>query len=235
MEKAIRLVNSRGDSLDSLLRLGNKKRLIILCHGFGGCKDDFGIKQLSLSLNKHGYPTFTFDFTGQGKSEGDSEFDLKQQVSDLEVVMDHFKKTYPLITLLGGSMGGLISALTAIKRTDITNIILVNPFLYLFKRVSWRDTKYLIGTILLYPFNKRVRSIYSTYFAYFQPKKLETPTLIVTGKNDARVSPIHSHQFFNDIGCEKKLIEDGEIDHELSKQHYVDIVTKYIINWLQAK
>lgn len=235
MEKAIRLVNSRGDSLDSLLRLGNKKHLVILCHGFGGCKDDFGIKQLSLSLNKHGYPTFTFDFTGQGKSKGNSEFDLKQQVNDLEVVIGHLKKTYPFITLLGGSMGGLISALAAIKRTDIANIILVNPFLYLFKRVSWRDTKYLIGTILLYPFNKRVRSIYSSYFAYFQPKKLKTSALIVVGKNDKRVSPSHSHQFFNEITCEKKLINDEEIDHELSTQRYVDVVCNHIINWMQTK
>lgn len=233
MEKAIRLLNSRGNVLDSLLYPGNKKSLIVLCHGFGGCKDDFGIKQLALSLNKHGYPTFTFDFTGQGKSEGNKEFDLKQQVNDLEIVVDHFKKTYPQIIILGGSMGGLISALTSVKRSDISHVILVNPFLYLLKKVSWRDTKYLIGTIILYPFSKRVRSIYSTYFSYFQPKKLKASTLIIVGKNDRRVSPIHSYQFFNEIACEKKLIDDDEIDHELSKQQYVDTVTDYIINWLQ--
>lgn len=235
MEKAIHLLNLKGNVLDSLLYPGNKKHLIVLCHGFGGCKDDFGIKQLAISLNKHGYPTFIFDFTGQGKSEGNAEFDLEQQVNDLEVVIDHFKKNYPQITVLGGSMGGLISALVSIKRADIAHMILVNPFLYLFKKVSWKDTKYLIGTIVLYPFSKRVRSIYSCYFAYFQPKKLKASTLIIVGKNDKRVSPSHSHQFFNDINCEKRLIDDDEIDHELSKQRYVDIVTSYIINWLQTK
>ncbi len=233
MEKAVKLLNSKGNTLASLLYLGNKNHLIILCHGFGGCKDDFGIKQLAIALNKFGYSTFIFDFTGQGKSEGSKEFDLKQQVNDLDGVIEHFKHEYSQISVLGGSMGGLVSTLIAVKRSDITHLILVNPFLYLYKKISWRDTKYLIGTLLLYPFSKRVRSIYSCYFTYFRPKKLKTPTLIIVGKNDMRVSLTHSHKFYSHIVCTKQLINDDEIDHELSIQHYVNIVSDYIINWLK--
>jgi len=235
MEKSVQLLNTKGNMLDCILYPGNKEHLIILCHGFGGCKDDFGIKQLALSLNKQKYSTFAFDFTGQGKSEGNKEFDLEQQVSDLEIVINHFKKIYPQITILGGSMGGLISTLAAVKRNDINHLILVNPFLYLHKKISWRDTKYLIGTILLYPFSKRVRSIYSCYFSYFRPKNLTTSTLIIVGNNDKRVSPTHSYEFFSDISCPKELIKDAVIDHELSIQRYVDIVSNYVINWLISK
>lgn len=235
MEKAMQFLNSRGNKLDTLLYLGSKDQLIVLCHGFGGCKDDFGIKQLALSLHNYGFSTFIFDFTGQGKSEGEKDFNLAQQVSDLELIIDHFKDKYSSIVVIGGSMGGLVTTLNTIKNSNIAKLILVNPFLYLFKKISWQDTKYLIGTIFLYPFNKRVRSIYSCYFSYFQPKKLKVPTLIIVGKKDSRVSPKNSLQFYNEITCRKTLIKDDEIDHELSKQEYVEVTAKYINNWLKTK
>jgi alpha-beta hydrolase superfamily lysophospholipase len=232
MTHTFQIKNSKGERLDCLYYAGTNKRLIILCHGFGGDKSSFGISSVAAGLNANGFSTFLFDFTGQGKSEGDSDLDLHQQVADIKTIVDNFKSKYSDITVMGGSMGGLVSFISGLHMHEISRLILVNPFFYLFKKVHWNHRKYILTTLVLSPFYRKIRSVYACYFKNFHPEILKTPTLIIAGTQDKMVSCVHSQCFYNEIKCEKKLIIDDEIDHDLTTQFYVDRVVNYIVNWL---
>ncbi|BBF41555.1 flavodoxin [Lachnospiraceae bacterium KM106-2] len=87
-------------------------------------------------LASHGVATYTFDFNGgssRNQSDGKTtEMSVMTEVSDLEAVMKD-AKTWGFvdtsrIILLGGSQGGMVSAITAARHTDdLAGLVLLYP------------------------------------------------------------------------------------------------------------
>ena len=44
--------------------------MVVLCHGFGGSKDNQLFELIADSLQRHGIASVRFDFNGHGESEG---------------------------------------------------------------------------------------------------------------------------------------------------------------------
>lgn len=114
----------------------NKVPTVIISHGYGGTSDTNAI--YARSLASHGIAAYCFDFRGgspSSRSDGKTtDMTVFTEVSDLNAVIDmvkglDFTDTNNLF-LLGTSQGGLVSALTAAKRADdIQGLMLFYPAL----------------------------------------------------------------------------------------------------------
>jgi alpha-beta hydrolase superfamily lysophospholipase len=206
----------------------NSTSLLILCHGFTDNKDVYGIKRLAELLEKS-INVFRFTFT-------DKEPDLTVESKNLLKVSKYFSEQYKTIVVAGHSLGGLSALLSTFNNSRINKLVLINPFVYYFKKVVWRFRKILLIGSILFPFSHRMRTNLTFYFKTLKPGQIKLPTLIIVGEKDQIVSPIHGKTLYKEIGAaQKKLIIDDEIDHGLTNEHYLQVVADFIISWLETK
>jgi dienelactone hydrolase len=111
---------------------------IIVSHGFGGNHSQ--VLNYCRAFAAWGYAAYCYDFCGgcaddEGKSDGKSkDMTIFTECEDLMAVMDYVKSLSYIdkdrITLMGLSQGGFVSALTAAKRKEeIEKLILLYPAL----------------------------------------------------------------------------------------------------------
>lgn len=118
---------------------GNKLPIAIVSHGF--LQNKHFVKRYAKFFAEHGYVTFCFDFCGGtailGESDGKTtEMSVLTEVDDLKSVIEYAKSLEYTdsnnITLMGCSLGGLVSALVANELgDDIKNLVLFYPALFL--------------------------------------------------------------------------------------------------------
>ncbi|MCI5982201.1 MAG: alpha/beta hydrolase family protein [Marinilabiliaceae bacterium] len=101
------------------LEEGKKCPMIILCHGFGGNKEDALIRLLAAKLETRGIATLSFDFAGSGSSTSRrfefKDMTLRTEMKDLQAVID-YAEDLPFVSSIGvagHSMGGAVSLMTA--------------------------------------------------------------------------------------------------------------------------
>lgn len=107
---------------------------VIMSHGFGDCHTAYDAYAPKMAAQ--GMVCYTFDFcTGTLKCLSDGEqtdYSVITETEDLKAVMD-FVKSQPCvdtsrITMMGQSMGGLVTSLVAAERADeIANVVLFYP------------------------------------------------------------------------------------------------------------
>lgn len=115
---------------------GRDLTAIIFSHGFGGNGREFA--SYCEKLASWGYAAYHFDFCGGGvesQSDGSSmEMTVETECRDLETVLAYVRGLPYIdeekIVLIGGSQGGLVSALTAVSHgKDIAALVLLYPAL----------------------------------------------------------------------------------------------------------
>ncbi len=96
---------------------------IVLCHGFGGNRAEFGYSfvRLAKRMAERGHAAYRFDFAGCGDSDGDfADLAVSDQVSQVVTVLDavgaHPAVDAERLSLLGMSLGGLTASLAAARR-----------------------------------------------------------------------------------------------------------------------
>ena len=123
----ITILNSRNQRLDGIFytKEDPAATTLIVCHGFTGTKEGGG---KALDMAKHfsesGIETLLFDFSGNGKSEGNfSEITLSNHIDDLKWVVNWCRqvKSGPIITL-GRSFGGCAVIAHAATDTSIDGV-----------------------------------------------------------------------------------------------------------------
>jgi len=126
----------RNISATAYLPETEKHPIVIFSHGFNGSGDDF--KNQAETLAQNGIAALTFDFCGGSlRSKSDMhtyEMTVFTEKEDLFAVLNTVKTWQHIdsngIFLFGGSMGGLVSALTAEERAEeIRGMILLYPAL----------------------------------------------------------------------------------------------------------
>lgn len=113
----------------------NKKcPAVILSHGYNGCHTDFLAECKYFADN--GFIAYTFDFCGgstRSRSSGKStDMTIFTERDDLLAVIDYISELKQVdeerVFLLGGSQGGLVSALAAEERTEqVRGMVLYFP------------------------------------------------------------------------------------------------------------
>jgi len=80
---------------------------VILCHDLFQHKDALWYKECAKQLHKE-FLTFAFDFTGHGKSEGETKkLTITQMIHDLDAAVSYLKEHYPVekISFIGHGFG----------------------------------------------------------------------------------------------------------------------------------
>ncbi len=119
----------RGTFLVPDVAYGETVPLVILSHGFNSTRNSCA--KLALGFGKSGIASLRFDFGGSGKSDGKStKMSVLTEVDDLNAIIDYAKTLEGIDTrhifLCGNSMGGFVTALTAIERQDDIASVLLN-------------------------------------------------------------------------------------------------------------
>ncbi|WP_096200673.1 alpha/beta hydrolase family protein [Bacillus sp. FJAT-45350] len=121
----------------------SKKPAIVFAHGFVGSK--VGEHRLFVKAARffaeRGYIVFRFDFRGCGESDGDyGDVTVSNQIKQLEAAIKYVKAQKEVdgndITLIGHSLGGAVSTLTASTNDDIQRLILWSPVARPYKDIT---------------------------------------------------------------------------------------------------
>jgi len=116
------------------LNEGQKCPMVILCHGFGGNKDEHQgmMKTIADSLLVEGIGSIRFDFNGHAESEGKfSEMTVLNEIEDAKCIYNYIT-ALPYcgkVSILGHSQGGVISSMTAgeLGAEKIDRVVLLAP------------------------------------------------------------------------------------------------------------
>ncbi|MEU6859655.1 alpha/beta hydrolase [Glycomyces sp. NPDC046736] len=119
-------VEHDGRTLRGVLHLPQPHRepvpAVVLCHGFGGNRMEFGnvFVHLSRRLAARGLAAVRFDFAGCGESDGDiADLTVSDQVDQVLAVVDQLSRHSALaarrVSLVGMSLGAIAASLAAAK------------------------------------------------------------------------------------------------------------------------
>lgn len=98
-----------------------KGHVLITSHGLLSHKEALKYRLLGERASQEGIFVFSFDYSGCGESSGSlKETTVGERIEDLHRVIDYVKSTEGVfsISLMGSSMGGLISLFLADERRD---------------------------------------------------------------------------------------------------------------------
>nr|XP_017241909.1 PREDICTED: putative uncharacterized protein YDL057W isoform X1 [Daucus carota subsp. sativus] len=126
-EKHQRIIvqNNYGEKLVGVLRDSKTMEIAVLCHGFRSSKESSTIANLAAALEKEGVSVFSFDFAGNGESEGTFEYgNYQREADDLCAVIKHLNGMKRIVTaIVGHSKGGDVVLLYASKYRDIKRVV----------------------------------------------------------------------------------------------------------------
>lgn len=200
-----------------------------MCHGFGGSLENS--KLLAEELEKQNISSFRFNYTDT-QGEPVMHYDLQERIDNANYITDYFKDKYQNYVLVGASLGGLTSILTAHVNKKVNAVVLLNPFLYLWKKIAWNDRKFIYLQHLASFFNSSIRKNLDLYHKHFLPKELNQKVFIFCSKADKRVDYSHSTSFYNEIPNKGDLVVDDKADHGLTHQRDIEKVVVLMTKWL---
>uniref|UniRef100_A0A6V7QTS8 Serine aminopeptidase S33 domain-containing protein n=1 Tax=Ananas comosus var. bracteatus TaxID=296719 RepID=A0A6V7QTS8_ANACO len=124
-EQRILIPNKYGEKLAGVLHQTGSKKLVILCHGFRASKEDNIIVNLTASLTSQGISTFSFDFAGNGESEGEFQYgNYRREADDLRAVISYLsEQKHEIAAIIGHSKGGNVVLLYASMYHDVPIVI----------------------------------------------------------------------------------------------------------------
>lgn len=222
--------NSKRLKLAGVLHLPTKKinKVVIICHGFTGHKDEKQLAVLAKTLQKAGFAAFRFDFTGNGKSEGEFyESTISQEVSDVGSVVSLLKdKGFSKFAIVGHSLGGNIAILATEKFKFNCTAIFASGFklsaipnFFHFDKLKFENG---LEKVRFWGLRKIISKNYIKDFMNKDIEKslenLKIPILIVHGSADRTVSVKTAKYIFEKIPCQKELVVIKGADHIFYKK-----------------
>ncbi len=128
MEEKIFINSTDGIKICALISNIVSDKIILLCHGIRGDKNERGsFNLLAKEIQKNGYSTIRIDFRAHGESTGiDYEMTISKEIEDIECVINFLRsKEYKEIIILGASFGaGIISLLDYSKFPEVKALVL---------------------------------------------------------------------------------------------------------------
>ena len=229
--------NERNVKLCGIINNVNNNKIVIMCHGIRGNKDECGsFIMLEQALQRNGYSSFRFDFNGHGESEGkDCEMTISKEIADIESTVKFLiKKGFSEIILLGGSFGaGIVSLFPFEKYTCVKGIVLWygaldyryikygNLFTSENKAIAEKEGYYISKSLNSgkeFKFGIDLFEEVDTYKPYKELEKNNLPKLFVHGDLDSAVPYQSSKEVANRCSnSEFALIKDGEHTFQNSK------------------
>jgi len=254
-EKKLLIPNRDGNLLHSIFfpaqksNSGFKKhRIVILCHGFKGDKLEWGrFKTTAAELNRAGYDTLTFDFSGSGENKREPIL-LSRQIADLEDVAEWaLQKGYSRIGTIGLSFGGITSLAAKIpaRKTAVfwapamypkriasgferiaSKMLCIMPFVEVKQDSSGDYPPILVNSL----FTKEAFGLDTDSYL----RRFTIPSLIIQGSADRVVKPEFTEEAFLKMpqDSDHKYMEVKEAAHDFDGEHLSQFIG-LTIDWIQ--
>jgi len=226
------------------LKAGDKCRMAIVMHGFGGKKESQLLQLICDSLQVHGVASIRFDFNGHGDSEGEfKDMTVPNEIDDAMKVYEYVS-ALPYVSsvmLAGHSQGGVVASMTAGKLGDkISKVVLLAPAAVLRDDAIRGNTMGALYDPLdppeyvsLFGALKLGRQYIKTAFSlpiYETAAGYHGAACIIHGTGD-RIVPYTYGERYHDLWKDSEFnLLDG-FDHSFSQNIYraADIATKFLI------
>lgn len=237
--------NKEGEALAGILEGEVKDKLIIVCHGLGSRKDSSILVRLAQELQ----PSFRFDFSGNGDSEGKfEESTYHKQVEELKTVLEHYKaEGVKEFCLIAHSMGAGVShivaqdpqvkafvALAGVCKADI----FAEKFPALVKEIQEKGRSMLFGKEEC-PMTQKYLDSAATINIMASAPNVHASVLCVQGGDDILIRKQNTKEWLSQLpqDTHSMFIELPGIDHQFNKhkpnakeslQLLVDVVKPWV-------
>ncbi len=242
---------SNGIKLCGILNKTSDDKIVILCHGIRGNKEECGsFTELASKLHEVRISSFRFDFNGHGESEGqDYEMTITKEIEDLKNTIIMLKeKGYKHFVLVGGSFGASIVSLLQYHDYEMIKGIVLwygaldyeyikygNLFSEENKRIAEANGYYLSRSLHgnnNFKFSLELFKEIDKYKPYAELQKNQVPKLFVHGDLDTAVPYQLSEKVANSCTNSKfVLIKNGEHTFQNDKkaiEEAVNVTVEYI-------
>lgn len=198
--------------------IDSSKGTVLLFHGYSGCKSD--LISRSDIFHSLGYSTVLVDFTGSGDSNYNQTTIGFHEAKQVKSVYDYFSKTDKNIVLFGSSMGA-VSIIKAINDYKIspTALLLECPFATM---LSTTKSRFEIMNIPSFPMAHLLMfwgGLENDFWAFSHTpseyvRSIKSPTLLMYGDKDPKVSLEETNTIFKNIPSKKQLHIFKGLGHE---------------------
>lgn len=248
-EQRIIIKNKHNENLVGIFHKANdKKEVVIVNHGLAGNKNECFIKELCDNLKTSDINAFRFDFSGNGKSEGDYiKSTTTKEISDLKSVVDYFDNKGFTIGLVGHSKGGMDSLIEAAHDKRIKFIISIAGMAYTSRFIERifpaQKEKILKGEQFYwdektcgkrYPMTPEIIKDLESHNPLAEVKKINCPILFVHGAKDKTVLVEESKDLFKEANEPKEIKIFENADHCFTNptdlKEMIEFTTNFICN-----
>lgn len=232
-----------------MLDIFNRRKAILLIHGFAGGSYDYGDLSNDLQLHKN-FDVYTFTLPGHDKQKI-TKVTNKDWIQSAEIQIEKIiNNGYKTIYVIGHSMGGIIASHIASKYPEVKKLVLAAPA---FKYFTFKNDKLdILQSIKKVPHLFRdydkdivlsriskvplltVKEFINLADTHINDiKKIEIPTLILHGIKD-EIVPIDSVNYvYNNISSKSvTLILLENLTHDLFINDRYEEVKKLIEDFL---
>jgi fermentation-respiration switch protein FrsA (DUF1100 family) len=211
---------------------------IILCHGFGGTREEM-LPEATI-LARHGYSSLLFDFRGHGESKGNQVTLGHDEVQDVQggvvYLLTRSEVDPNRIGILGHSMGGATVIRAAAQTPEIHAVVTEGAYASLADTIA-NDFTTFTG-LPRFPFAplavtlgewqtgldiERVQPVDD--IARISPR----PVLLIHGLADAAIPPENGRRLYQAAGEPKSLWQPEGVGHVTAVRHQPDEFEKRVI------
>jgi uncharacterized protein len=236
----IKIKNQDNENLIGFFhKANNKKKVVVICHGFPGNKEEKSIRELCEKFEEAGINCFRFDFSGFGESEG-KIISTTKRLRDLGEVVNYFKEKNFEIGLIGHSWGGMNAVLFASEDETIKFVISIagtsDTKNFLKKIFPEQKEKILKGEMFYYGDKYLVTPETIRDLESYEPlkavKKIKRPVLFIHGKKDTSVDIKDSEEIYQHANKPKEIKFYENADHNFSNVEDLEELINYCIKWV---
>lgn len=242
------ICNPEGERLDYSFATGaasgrREGVLVLLGHGVTGNKDRPILVETADALNRAGFDTLRFSFSGNGDSEGSfAEATVSKEVADLDAVLGAASRHYSRIAYIGHSMGAAVGVRKAAEDTRIRFLVSLAGMvdtrafaqtefgdLVPDEDVMWEEAACPLSKAFMTDLCETVRSVEP------QAGRIGVPWLLVHGTGDDVVLPRDSKGIKEQLGNGVDLVLIEEANHVFSERQHMETATAAVVDWLSDK
>ncbi|HKJ90130.1 MAG TPA: alpha/beta fold hydrolase [Oceanipulchritudo sp.] len=214
--------------------------LFLLGHGVTGNKDRPILVETADALNRAGFDTLRFSFSGNGHSEGGFEkATISRELNDLKAILDALPEDYTRIGYIGHSMGAAVGVLKAASDARIDYLISLAGMVdtHAFAQtefgdlvpdedVMWEEVAFPLSQAFMTDLCETVRSVAP------QAEQITIPWLLVHGTGDDVVLPRDSKGIKEQLGKRVDLVLIEGANHVFSEPEHLKAATTAVVGWV---